>query len=151
MRVADLVISGTFFVMGVWILWQSTMLPQFSVFGPGPEFLPNIAGGLLVVLSALLFGSAARKGGVTPADFWPNRGGWYRVSVMVFALLLYTALLEVVGYLLLTFLYMVFMLFALARYRWFVKIGLAVFITLLFYQIFVGMLGVPAPRGILNL
>jgi putative tricarboxylic transport membrane protein len=151
MRVADLVISAAFFVMGAWMIWQSTMLPQFSVFGPGPEFLPNIAGGLLIVLSALLFVSTVRKGEVTPADFWPNRSGWYRVGVMVFALFLYTALLEVVGYLLLTFLYMVFMLFALSKYRWFVKIGLAVFITLLFYQIFVGMLGVPAPKGILNL
>jgi putative tricarboxylic transport membrane protein len=151
MKVADLIISAAFFLLGVWILWQSTMLPQFSVFGPGPEFVPNLAGGLLILLSGLLFVSTARKAELTPADFWPNRSGWYRVGVMVVALFLYTALLEVVGYLLLTFLYSSFMLFALAKYRWYMKLGLAVFITFIFYQTFVGILQVPAPKGIFDL
>lgn len=151
MKRVDLVVSVVFFVVGVWVLWQASMLPQFSVFGPGPEFMPNVVGVLLLILSALLFVNSWRNAPPTPEDFVPDRAGVYRILVIVVALLLYTALLEVVGYLVLTFAYAVFMLFGLARYRWYLNLALAIVITYGFYQAFVVMLGVPAPKGIFGI
>lgn len=151
MKRVDLAVSVVFFLVGAWVLWQATMLPTFSVFGPGPEFMPNVAGILLLILSVLLFASSWRSAPTLPECFAPDRNGLLRIAVMIVALLLYTALLEVVGYLALTFAYAAFMLFALARYRWYVNLALAVVITCAFYWAFVSVLGVPAPRGIFGI
>lgn len=148
MKRADLIISVVFFVMGIWVLWQATMLPQFSVFGPGPEFMPNVLGILLIVLSAVCFVTSWRGSPATAKDLVPDRAGLYRIAVMIIALFLYVALLDSVGYLPLTFAYAAFMLLALTKYRWYVNLGIAVIITGLFYWSFVIALGVPVPQGI---
>ncbi len=150
MKRVDLVVSVLFFLLGAWVLWQATMLPQFSVFGPGPEFMPNVLGLLLLILSAMMFVNSWRKPLSIPEGFVPDRNGLFRIAAMVVTLFLYTALLEVAGYLLITFAYALLMLIALARYRWYVDLVLAAVITLGFYEAFVVVLGVPAPRGILG-
>lgn len=148
---ADLLISVIFFVMGTWVLWQATMLPQFSVFGPGPDFMPNVLGVLLLILSSLLFVSTVRKAAAAGESLMPDRQGLYRIVVVVVALFLYTALLDAVGYLVLTFAYSLLMLAALGKYRWYVSLALAAVITFTFYWSFVTLLGVPAPKGIFSL
>lgn len=151
MKRVDLVVAILFFLLGAWVLWQATMLPTFSVFGPGPEFMPNVAGGLMVGISAMLFANSWRNPPQLPADFVPDRTGLFRIAVMIVAIFLYTALLEAVGYLVLTFSYATLMLFALARYRWYVNLGLALAITVAFYYVFVTVLQVPVPKGIFSL
>ncbi|MHB0871499.1 MAG: tripartite tricarboxylate transporter TctB family protein [Chloroflexota bacterium] len=151
MKVADLIVSVVFFLLGCWVLWQATMLPQFTVFGPGPEFMPNVLGVLLLILSVLLFVNSWRNATPLPQGFWPDRSGALRIAAMVVALFLYTALLEVAGYLLLTFGYAAFMLLAMAKYRWYVDLALAAAITFGFYQSFVVVLGVPVPRGVFGI
>ncbi len=151
MKRVDLVVAVVFFLLGLWVLWQATKLPQFTVFGPGPEFMPNVLGILLLILSALLFVNSWRNAPPLPEGFAPDRAGIRRIAIMIAALLLYTALLEIVGYMVLTFAYAAFMLLAMARYRWYVDLALAAVITFVFYQAFVVVLGVPAPRGILGI
>ncbi len=151
MKRVDMVVSAIFFLMGAWVLWQATLLPTFSVFGPGPEFMPNVLGVLLLILSAVLFVNSWRKSPSIPEGFVPDRKGLFRIAVMIVALFLYTALLEVVGYLPLTFAYAVFMLLAMWRARWYVSLVVAVAITFGFYWAFVVVLGVPAPKGILGI
>ena len=151
MKRVDLVVSVVFFLMGSWVLWQATLLPQFSVFGPGPEFMPNVLGVLLMILSAAMFVNSWRNPPSIPEGFVPDRSGMERIVVMVVALFLYTALLEVVGYLPLTFAYAAFMLLAIWKSRWYVSLVVAVVITFVFYWSFVMVLGVPAPKGILGI
>ena len=148
MKRVDLIVSALFFLLGAWVLWQATKLPQFSVFGPGPEFMPNVAGILLIALSTLSFVKSWMGSQATPEDLVPDRAGLYRIAVIIIALFLYVALLSTVGYLPLTFAYAAFMLLALTKYRWFVNLGIAVLITGLFYWGFVMVLGVPVPKGI---
>jgi len=146
-----MVVSAVFLLMGLWVLWQATMLPTFSVFGPGPEFMPNLAGVLLVLLSLLLFFNSWRSNASLPEGFMPDRGGIFRVLIILASLGLYTALLDLVGYLPMTFAYALFMLLAMWKARWYVSVVVATLITGGFYWVFVVLLEVPAPRGIFGI
>jgi putative tricarboxylic transport membrane protein len=147
---ADLVISVVFFLMGIWVLWQASMLPQFSVFGPGPEFMPSVLAILLLLLSAILFVTTLRKATPDTESPMPDRQAVFRISVIVGCLFLYVALLDRIGYLPLTFAYCLFMLAALGRYRWYTNVIVAAAITGFVYWSFIMVLGVPAPRGMLD-
>lgn len=137
--------------MSLWVLWQATKLPTFSVFGPGPEFMPNVLAISLLALSVLLFVSTLRKAAVGSEDLMPDRQAIFRIVAIIVSLLLYVALLDKVGYLILTFAYSLFMLVALGKYRWHTNALIAVAITGFFYWTFVMVLGVPAPEGIFSL
>ncbi|HEX2986699.1 MAG TPA: tripartite tricarboxylate transporter TctB family protein [Chloroflexota bacterium] len=147
MRKGDLVISAFLFLMGWWVLWQATMLPHLDLAGPGPEFVPNLVGGMLVVLAGIMFVNTWRGSAVTPEGFIPDRAGIIRVVTMVVGLFFYVTLLEVVGYLVLTFIYTFYTITAMSKYRWYTRAIVAAVITVTFYQGFVGFLEVPLPRG----
>ncbi len=152
MKKADLAISIALFLLGIWVLWQATMLPQFSVFGPGPEFMPNVLAIVLLLLSAILFASTLRvPDAANDAGLMPDRRAVFRIAAIGVCLFLYIALLDRIGYLVLTFAYSLFMLAALGRYRWFVNVAIAAAITAVFYWSFVEVLGVPVPAGLLSL
>lgn len=147
MKKGELLIAAFLFLLGWWILWQATMLPHLSLAGPGPEFLPNLVGILLVLLSAMMFVTTWRGSAVTPEGFIPDRAGIIRVSTMVVGLFFYVVLLETVGYLVLTIIYTFYTVTAMSKFRWYTRLALSVVIPLIFYQGFVGYLEVPLPRG----
>lgn len=134
--------------MGIWVLWQASMLPHFTVFGPGPEFMPNVLGILLMILSAILFVSSLRKASEAGERLMPSREAINRIVTIIVALLVYIYLTDILGYLVTTLAYSLFMLFAMGRFRWYVNVAVAVAITYVFYWSFVIMLGVPAPEGL---
>ncbi len=147
MKRADLVFSVIFFFIGAWVLWQATMLPHFSVFGPGPEFMPNVLGILLMILSTVVFVTSLRKASEAGESLMPSRQAIYRIITIIAALFVYTYLMEIFGFLMTTLAYCIFMLFAMGRFRWYVNLIVAVTITFVFYWSFVTVLGVPAPDG----
>lgn len=151
MKRVDLAVSIVLFLVGVWVLWQATLLPQFTVFGPGPEFMPNVVGGLLMLLATIQFVNSWRSSTVASEVSAPDRDGVFRVLVILFAVFLYVGLLETVGYLIMTFAYAAVMLISLGRYRWHLNLVLAAVITFSFYWAFVVALGVPAPKGLFGI
>ncbi len=148
MKRADLVFSTLFFLIGCWVLWQATMLPHFTVFGPGPEFMPNVLGVLLLLLSATLFVQSLRKASQSGESLMPDRAAIIRIVTIIAALFVYTYLMDILGYLVTTMAYSLFMLFVMGKFRWYMNVGVAAIITYIFYWSFVVALGVPAPEGI---
>ncbi len=151
MKRVDMVVSVVFFLMGVWVLWQASMLPTFSVFGPGPEFMPKLAGILLLLLSTIVFVSSSRSHEPLPEGFIPDRSGVMRVVLILAGLMVYTALLDLVGYLPMTFAYSLFMLLTMWRARWYLSLLVTAAISGGLYWVFVMLLEVPAPRGIFGI
>ena len=145
----DLVVAIVFFVMGLWVLWQATMLPHFSVFGPGPEFMPNVLGVLLMILSIVLFVTTLRKAHESGEVSMPTREAMNRIGIIVGAIFLYILLMETLGYLVTTFAYSAFMLLALWKQRWYYSLIIAAGLTYGFYWAFDTVLGVPVPSGAL--
>lgn len=150
MKRADLIISVVFFLLGIWVLWQATMLPTFSVFGPGPEFMPNVLAVVLLISSTILFVTSVRKAREAGESLMPNRAGIYRIAITISAIFLYIFLMEKLGYRETTFLYCLVMFLSQWKQRWYYSLALSLALTISFSWAFGELLAVPIPEGVLD-
>ena len=139
-RISGLVV----FCLGVCILWQGKHLSAGSLHGPGPGFFPTLLAAVLMILSLFLILPKGKE-----EEDHPFFSGSVKRVLMVFvALLVYFSLLEFLGFVIVSFLFMAFSFIAVARYRWysallwaFVSIGLT-------YLLFEVLLKSNLPKGV---
>lgn len=126
--------------------------PRYAV-GPGPAFLPVLLAVALGLLALGLLGRAFVGGPRAPAPGrgtpWLRGGGW-RLVVIVLALAAYALLFERLGFLLSTALFLGFLLAAVGQQRWPVVLAVALGTAALAHLLFVRLLAIPLPRGILG-
>ena len=125
----------------------------FQAGTPGPGLFPFVAGTSLFILSALalgvdFFGQA--KSGEERRGFSPYPDSTKKVILSACALFAYPILLHPAGYVITTFLFMLFLLAVIARQRIRTVITAALFTTALFYIVFIILLGVRLPKGFLR-
>lgn len=127
---------------------------------PGPGFFPLLLGVLLAILGVLLLVKSwierkkavgHEKGpsgeGVGLAGFWANKKPF---SVLA-GLVIYSAILEWLGFLLSTFFFLMLLLRGVAWQKWTISIITALSISLLSYLIFEIWLKAQLPSGIFHL
>jgi putative tricarboxylic transport membrane protein len=115
---------------------------------PGPGFLPFGLAIVLIGLSlALILKSWKKESG--PVPFWPERG-WLRPLLGVGIFLLYALILGPLGFILTTFLFLIFWMWIIERIRWVTILTLSVGVTAILYFIFEYFLEVPLPAGLLG-
>jgi putative tricarboxylic transport membrane protein len=127
---------------------------------PGPGFFPLLLGSLLGILGILLLVKSwieRRKAvghdkeqsgeGAGLAGFWTNKKPF---SVLA-GLVIYSAILERLGFLLSTFLFLMLLLRGVGSQKWTLAIITAVSISLLSYLIFEIWLKAQLPPGIFRL
>jgi len=117
--------------------------------GPGPGFLPVWLGVAMAILAALLFVGATRSGEAGGA-WLPSGKGLARLLVVFGATAVFTALLDVVGMILGTALFLVGILRFLEGYPWGQTLGIAVGVAAANYLVFTYWLQVPFPIGVLG-
>jgi hypothetical protein len=144
------VVSGLFWLgLSIFVGAQAIDLGIGRFSAPGPGFVLFAMSLLLGVLSvALLIRSFTGRSGETLLS-GPFRGlKWGRAVTVMIAVFAYTAFLDRVGFLLMTF-GLVAVLFALSKVNRWVSISGAVVTVILAYMIFHFGLQVQFPRGIL--
>jgi len=119
---------------------------------PGPGFLPFVTGLILVALSVTLLGARLlkrkdRAGSI--GEPMPRAQALRRILKALGALCLYVLILEPLGFLLTTFLFMVLAL-RLEPRRWTFILPAAIGATAFFFFLFKVLLRVPLPPGILG-
>jgi putative tricarboxylic transport membrane protein len=119
---------------------------------PGPGFLPFATGLILVALSLILLLSRFLKrrdeaGAI--GEPMPRGEALRRILKALGALCLYVLILEPLGFLLTTFLFMILAL-RLEPRRWAFILTLAIGATAFFFLLFKVLLRVPLPPGILG-
>jgi putative tricarboxylic transport membrane protein len=115
---------------------------------PGAGFLPFGLAIVLIGLSlALILKSWKKESG--PVPFWPKRG-WLRPLLGVGIFLLYALILGPLGFILTTFLFLIFWMWIIERIRWVTILTLSVGVTAILYFIFEYFLEVPLPAGLLG-
>lgn len=119
---------------------------------PGPGFLPFATGLILVALSLILLLSRFLKrrdeaGAI--GEPMPRGEALRRILKALGALCLYVLILEPLGFLLTTFLFMILAL-RLEPRRWTFILTLAIGATAFFFLLFKVLLRVPLPPGILG-
>jgi putative tricarboxylic transport membrane protein len=139
--------TGLFFILfSLYVCFESWRLGVGSFFRPGAGFFPFYSSLLLGLLS-LILGFFTFRGKVEKAEPWTDLGNTVTVSL---ALLGFALLLTWLGFVITTFLFILFLLHAVERRGWLLAAGAALFISAAFYVVFGLWLKAQLPAGILE-
>jgi putative tricarboxylic transport membrane protein len=115
---------------------------------PGPGFLPFGLAICLIILSLVLI-IKSWKGDVFVGPFWPQRS-WLRPLLGVAILIFFALVVEWVGFLITTFIFLMIWMGVIERVRWRTIISVSIGTTAALYLIFALLLDVPLPLGFLK-
>ena len=151
-RLAD-TISGLFLIALALVAGVAAQrLPTtFADEFAGPAFMPTL---LSIALGICGAGIVFQARSLPPTDRMPgwleaDRAGAIRIAVVAGATAAYNVLLEPLGYLIVTFAFLVFMLFYL-KVSWFLNLIISLIATVSTYALFVIWLKVVLPMGLLE-
>ena len=114
--------------------------------GPGPAFVPFWLGLVMACLALMMLLRSLRE--KTPGEAWFPRGGGLRdILVVLAATVAYVALLNVIGMVVGTALYLAVLVRYLGRHRWWVTAAVALGAAAFNWLVFVHWLRVPMPEG----
>lgn len=136
-----------FFAIGTSI--QSYKLSLGTWAEPGPGFFPMGSGIILGALSLLILTKAILTSENRLNPFWADKKAVRKIILVVLTVFLYAISLEYLGFLLCTFLSMLFLLKAIEPQKWFPAIFFAVITSLSSYTVFKILLKSQLPRGLI--
>ena len=148
MRKADR-ITGiiTLIFSGYIIAASSGMSRQGQSFGPGVGFLPFWLGVVMAILSVLLILKSWRLPAGQTKRVFPGRGPLISIAAVMAGLAVYILLIEVLGFLVDTFLFIVFLLGGVERERLRMALPVAILTAGALYIIFHVLLEVTLPKN----
>jgi putative tricarboxylic transport membrane protein len=138
---------GLFICIGSWRLSLGTF------HNPGPGFLSFFAGlivgGLALVVHLQSRRAPAEDAKVAP--LWTNKTKGWRMVLTVLALLAYAVIMNYIGFLPSTFLFLVFLLKVIEPQRWSVAVLGSLAASIAFYCVFELGLQSQLPKGLLKI
>lgn len=142
-------IAGLFFLLlGFAVTFYSVReLGLGSVKAPGPGFFPFMCGVCIVIFSAVWLYSLRTRSDKNRGPFW-EKGEWIRPAMAVAITLAYAAIMDDLGFILATFLFIAAWQFAIEREKWSKNLIISSIGTAGMYAIFQVLLSVPLPRGL---
>lgn len=149
-RISSLIWSGVGVAIVAIVIGSSEMkLGTWNA--PGPGFMSMLTGVIIVFLGLIVFFKAClhkrKKKVETKARDLQAKVKVNKLFLCVAFLFLYAILLDPLGYVGTTFLFIGFMLLFVERTRWFVALATAVAVTFISYALFGLWLQVPLPKG----
>jgi putative tricarboxylic transport membrane protein len=131
------------------ICWRAASLPYGRLRNPGPGFYPLWLGILLGVMSIGLFVKITRQKERARIlrDILEEEIRWGKILLVIVALILYGVLMDYVGFLILTFLLMAFLLRTIEPQPWKAVIGWALFGSIGSYLVFEIWMKLRLPKG----
>jgi len=147
----DKVSSLTWLMVSIAIIVGSTAYSFGGWSHPGPAFLPLWCGVIMGALALVVFVQAVLKGkseagGQEGESLLTSR--WPKLIAALVILFAYAFLLEPFGYLIMTFVFMLFVLKVVEPTKWGTAVIEALLATGVSYSLFELWLKVPLPRGI---
>ena len=139
----DAIVAAVALTLGAATVYESSKLPFGTIHSPAPGFFPWWTS-VLIVLLALVLMVQALTGSSAAGE---GSGRIAKVALLLVVLSAYTFLLDPLGYLICTFLLVLFMLRVLDPQQWTVALAMAVITAVGSYVVFAVWLSVPLPRG----
>lgn len=156
-RVKDLVSGCCFLALGMFVASQAVGFKIWGGIGPKEGFFPFIVGLLIVASSLVVIGKAVLpalryrpKGEEQGAEEEKSPGSLSKVISYSALLICYAGLLRPVGFLITTPIFLLLLLGLVERQRWKITIAMTIILTAASYILFVYLLMVPLPKGLLR-
>ncbi len=149
MKKAEINTAIVLLILSGYVVWEASQMPPSATFGPGAGFLPFWLAVILAVLAAILFGSAVRRP-ATEKDqkaIFPGKQALLSIAGVMIGLGVYISLIEVLGYLLDTFLLVLFLMKVVERQRWRLSLIVSVCTTVGLFVTFQLLLRVTLPSS----
>ena len=141
MRRANVVCGAVLLVLAAASLLEAMRLKDSW---QGARLMPAVLAGILALLAVGHLRPSPGNGSVA-APHWPDTGGRRRIAAVFGALLVYVALLEPLGFLLSTALFVLFVVRVLGAWSWMTTAALTLAIALACHVVFKRWLGMPLP------
>jgi putative tricarboxylic transport membrane protein len=140
--------AGAFFWVAVGLLacYGASRLGIGSVAEPGAGFIFFWSGLVLMILSLIVLADSVRSSEDTVRRI--SKMNWPKITLVLFSLLLYAFFLEILGFVLTTFVLMSFLLGCIEGTGWFRSLGVASAAALTSYAMFELWLKIRLPKGI---
>jgi putative tricarboxylic transport membrane protein len=148
-RVADIYTGWFIVLVGVFVLFSSTWISEAGIHRLSPRTFPHVVGFLLVACGmglALKSWSLRTEG---PAIAWPDGVGIRTITITLVCVACYIALMDLLGLPLATFLYLTIATWYLNRSRWLMALTIGLITGALSYYLFIRVLGLSFPAGVL--
>jgi putative tricarboxylic transport membrane protein len=144
--------AGLCFVgLSAFVVWESWTLEYYTSLGPGPGFFPLWLGIVMGVLSLVwLVQVFGRKGDPDDVSALPERDGIARILSTLAALVGMGGLMNLLGFRLAMFLFLVFLLKVLGRQALWITLIVAFLGSVGVYHLFGTYLDVPLPAATLK-
>lgn len=153
MKKADLITSTVLLVLSGYVIQEAWRMPPSASFGPGAGFLPFWLGVALAVFATILFVSAWRRQATEDDSkpVFPGKQALLGIALILVGLAGYILLIEVLGYLMDTFLFIVFLMKVVEREKWRLTLMVAVSTTAALFIIFEFLLKIKLPSNMFGL
>ena len=151
MKYGDLWGGIFFFCLSVWVCFESIRFDLGRLSAPGPGLLPFCSGFLLGSFSLYLTVEALLKRSLTRGKDKFGQTRWKQWFLTVASIVGYALLLELLGFVLCTLLFMVILLALVEPQRWTVVLLVSSITTAIAYFIFQFTLKSQLPRGVLGI
>ncbi len=128
-------------------IWGSINLSMGSLKKPGSGFFPFLLAIVLALFSlVLIYQNWARD--KSPLPFW-QRHNWLRPLLGLIILISYAVLVNSLGFIISTFLFLIIWMALIERLGWKTIFGVSIATTVILFFIFALLLDVPLPKGLL--
>lgn len=138
-------------LLSIFICTQSLRMGIGSPRNPGMGFMTFGSSVLLGILSLVIFFQTFLKPETSGTIANLSNMGWKKLIFVVIALLIYSILLPMLGYLIATFLFMTFLFSVLKGMKWRWILGSSFLATLVTYVVFSKWLNCQFPDGLFGL
>jgi len=149
-RKCDVVAGSVIALLGAVVVYAASQIKGDIDERLPPRTLPYIVGIVLLFSGAALSFKSLRATGPDADVGWPERDGWIRIGVNFLLLLLFVALINVIGMPLATFVYVAATIRYLDRKRTVGAIIAGACSSLVVYFLFMKFLELPFPMGFLE-
>jgi len=150
MKKRNLILGIILLTLAIATLIETRKLPIGSLSSPQAGFFPLVLAIILGILSLVFLRQTIRGKDEGKAPPWASGGGLGHLILTVGVLFLYGFSFEPLGYLISTFLLIIFLVGAPGRKKWWVVITVALLSTAVSYLLFDTLLEASLPKGILG-
>lgn len=146
MKKADLITGIVLIALAGYVIYEAWQMPPSLTFGPGSAFLPFWLGVILTGLAiVLIIGALWRQD--DDKNPLPSGKKLFSVLKLLVGLVVFTLLMETVGFLVNTLIFVFYLMITVGNERWPKALLTGVLTTAGIYLVFHTLLGITLPKG----